>query len=126
MILAVGGTGKLGRRLSDCAVSEPRDALCGTGLLIVQVVSGWLGSLWFAGYCPNEPAAPGSGWSQAQQRARQRDSPRSYRGNYPIWRGVGYPRPDHRPGGYKKDARRAASTHRRSRQLACLSSERCH
>ena len=37
-----------------------------------------------------------------------------------------YPRPGHRPGGYKIDARRAASTHRRSRQLACLSSERCH
>ena len=37
-----------------------------------------------------------------------------------------YPRPGHRPGGYKIDARRAASTHRRSRQHACLSSERCH
>ena len=36
-----------------------------------------------------------------------------------------YPRPGHRPGGYKMDARRAVSTHRRSRQLACMSSERC-
>ena len=30
----------------------------------------------------------GWGWSQAQQRARQRDGPRSCRGNYPIWRGA--------------------------------------
>jgi hypothetical protein len=35
------------------------------------------------------------------------------------------PRPGHRPGGFEIDARRAASTHRRSRQFACLSSERC-
>jgi hypothetical protein len=34
-----------------------------------------------------------------------------------------YPMPGHRPGGHKIDARRAVSTHRRSRQLACFSSE---
>ena len=123
-------------KLRDVAAELVRTGGCAVPVDTLHVQQDWTTTslrisspAGFAVTEPNSPSGPRQrrpaccGFRRRSYRnITERDGPR-LRGNSPIRSGAVVLRPCHRRGGYKIDARRAASTHRQSRQLAYLSGQ---